>query len=139
MAATGKGTLLTIESSENRTWADANAGGGLPAGGQDMGATADAAGRNKTKGAQVAQEGAPHQRGEAQRAALLEQAEEALVARERANQPAATALRNGRAETRRSTRTHEDITDRQKDLHVIPQRRAAEEEKKKRRLLNKPG
>ena len=102
MAATGKGTLLTIEPSENRTWADANAGGGLPAGGQDMGATADAGGRNKTKGAQVAQEGAPHQRGEAQRAALLEQAE-ALVARERASQPAATALRNGRAdqETRR--------------------------------------
>ena len=76
MAATGKGTLLTIESSENRTWADANAGGGLPAGGQDMGATADAGGRNKIKGAQVAQEGAPHQRGEAQRAALLEQAGE---------------------------------------------------------------
>ena len=98
MAATGKGTLLTIESSENRTGADANAGGGLPAGGQDMGATADAGGRNKTKGAQVAQEGAPHQRGEAQRATLLEQAEEALVAQEIASQPAATALRNGRAD-----------------------------------------
>ncbi|MFN9909710.1 MAG: hypothetical protein ACK56F_26940, partial [bacterium] len=63
---------------------------------------------------------------------MLEQAEEALVARERASQPAATALRNGRAdqETRRSTCTHEDITDLQKDIHVIPQRRAAEEEKK---------
>jgi hypothetical protein len=59
-------------------------------------------------------------------------AEEAQATRERASQPAATALRNGRTdqETRRSTRTHEDITDRQKDLHVIPQRRAAEEEKK---------
>ncbi len=33
-------------------------------------------------------------------------------------------------ETRRSTRTLEDITARQKDLRVIPQRRAAEEEKK---------
>ncbi len=59
-------------------------------------------------------------------------AEEEQATRDRASQSAATALRNGRAdqETRRSTRTHEDITDRQNYLHVIPQRRAAEEEKK---------
>jgi hypothetical protein len=58
-------------------------------------------------------------------------AEEAQVAQERTSQPVAAALRDERAdqETRRSTRTHEDITDRQKDLRVIPQRRAAEEEK----------
>ncbi|MFN9956211.1 MAG: hypothetical protein ACK55I_24200, partial [bacterium] len=59
------------------TEADANAGGSLPAGGQDMGATADAGGRNKTKGAQVAREGALQQQGEAHRAALMEQAEAA--------------------------------------------------------------
>ncbi len=58
MAAAGGGTPPTIESSENRTGADANASGSLPAGGQDMGATADAGGRNKTKGAQVARKGA---------------------------------------------------------------------------------
>ncbi len=40
----------TIESSENRTEADANAGGSLPVVGQDMGATADAGGGNKTEG-----------------------------------------------------------------------------------------
>ena len=106
--------------------------GGTPAEGKYLGSAAGLNAPDRAGEAQVAQEGAPHQRGEAQRATLLEQAEEALVARERASQPAATALRNGRAdqETRRSTRTHEDITDRQKDLHVIPQRRAAEEEKK---------
>ncbi len=59
METAGRGTPPTIESSENRTGADANAGGGLPAGGQDMGATADAGGMNKTEGAQAAQKGAP--------------------------------------------------------------------------------
>ena len=49
MATAGGGTPPTIESSENRTGADANAGGGLPAGGQDMGATADAAAGTKLK------------------------------------------------------------------------------------------
>ena len=39
MASAGGGTPPTIESSENRTEADANAGGSLPPGGQDMGAT----------------------------------------------------------------------------------------------------
>jgi hypothetical protein len=59
-------------------------------------------------------------------------AEEAQVAQEGTSQPAAAALRDERAdqETRRSICTHEDITDRQKDLRVIPQKRAAEEEKK---------
>ena len=114
--------------------------GDTPAEGCYQGSAAGLNTPDRAGKAQEAQEGAPHQRGEAQRAALLEQAEEALVARERASQPAATALRNGRAdqETRRSTRTHEDITDRQKDLHVIPQRRAAEEEKKTARQPRLP-
>jgi hypothetical protein len=72
--------------------------------------------------AQVAQERASQEWGRTQRAALLEQAEEAVAA----------ALRDERAdqETRRSTRTLEDITARQKDLRVICEERAAEEEKK---------
>ncbi len=44
-----------------------------------MGATADAGGRNKIKGAQVAQERALQQQGEAHRAALMEQAEAAAA------------------------------------------------------------
>ena len=44
-----------------------------------MGATADAGGRNKIKGAQEAQERALQQQGEAHRAALMEQAEEAAA------------------------------------------------------------
>ena len=40
----GEGTPPTIESSENRAGADMAAGGGLPADGQDRGATADAGG-----------------------------------------------------------------------------------------------
>ena len=54
MASAGGGMPPTIESSENRTEADAKAGGSLPVVGQDMGATADAGGRNKTEEAQVA-------------------------------------------------------------------------------------
>ena len=40
----GEGTPPTIESSENRAGADMAAGGGLPADGQDRGATADVGG-----------------------------------------------------------------------------------------------
>ena len=79
MASAGGRTPPTIESSENRTEADANAGGSLPVVGQDMGATADAGGRNKIKGAQEAQKGALKQQGEAHRAALMEQAEAAAA------------------------------------------------------------
>ncbi len=63
MASAGGGTPPTIESSENRTEADANAGGSLPPGGQDMGATADAGGGNKTEGAREAGTGAPQESG----------------------------------------------------------------------------
>ncbi len=79
MASAGGGTPPTIESSENRTEADANAGGSLPAGGQGMGATADVGGRNKIKGAQEVQKGALKQLDEAHRAALMEQAEAAAA------------------------------------------------------------
>ena len=129
---TGKGTSSAIVPKEDQDGVDMMPPGDTPAEGWYQGSAAGLYAPDRAGEAQVAQKGAPHQRGEAQRAALLEQAEEALVARERASHPAATALRNGRAdqETRRSTRTHEDMTDRQKDLHVIPQRRAAEEEKK---------
>jgi hypothetical protein len=54
MAMAGEGTPPTIESSENRAGADMAAGGGLPADGQDRGATADAGGMNKAEGAQEA-------------------------------------------------------------------------------------
>jgi hypothetical protein len=54
----GEGTPLTIESSENQAGADIAAGGGLPADGQDRGATADAGGRSKDEGAQEAGAGA---------------------------------------------------------------------------------
>ena len=132
MATAGSGSLSAKVPKEDQDGVDMMPPGDTPAEGWYQGSAAGLYAPDRAGEAQVAQKGAPHQRGEAQRAALLEQAEEALVARERASQPAATALRNGRAdqETRRSTRTHEDITDRQKDLHVIPQRRAAEEEKK---------
>ncbi|MFN9909990.1 MAG: hypothetical protein ACK56F_28390, partial [bacterium] len=79
MASAGGGTSPTIESSENRTEADAKAGGSLPVVGQDMGATADAGGRNKTEEAQVAREGALQQQGEAHRAALMERVDEAAA------------------------------------------------------------
>ena len=58
MATAGDGTPPTNESSENRAGADVAAGGGLPAGRQDMGATADAGGMNGAEGAHEAAEGA---------------------------------------------------------------------------------
>ena len=79
MASAGGGMPPTIESSKNRTEANAKAGGSLPVVGQDMGATADAGGRNKTEEAQEAQKGALKQQGEAHRAALMEQAEAAAA------------------------------------------------------------
>jgi hypothetical protein len=54
MATAGEGTPPTIESSENRAGADMAAGGGLPADGQDRGATADAGAMSKDEGAQEA-------------------------------------------------------------------------------------
>ena len=62
--------------------------GDTPAEGWYQGSAAGLYAPDRAGEAQVAQKGAPHQRGEAQRAALLEQAEEALVAREEpASQP----------------------------------------------------
>ncbi len=54
--------------------------GDTPAEGWYLGSAAGLNAPDRAGEAQVAQEGAPIQRGEAQRAALLEQAEEALVA-----------------------------------------------------------
>jgi hypothetical protein len=54
----GEGTPPTIESSENRAGADVAAGGGLPADGQDRGATADVGGMNQDESAQGAGAGA---------------------------------------------------------------------------------
>ncbi len=48
----GEGTPPTIESSENWAGADMAAGGGLPADGQDRGATADVGGLSMDEGAQ---------------------------------------------------------------------------------------
>ena len=58
MAMAGEGTPPTIESSENRAGADMAAGGGLPADGQDRGATADAGGMSMDESAQGAGAGA---------------------------------------------------------------------------------
>ncbi len=50
----GEGTPPTIESSENRAGADMAAGGGLPAEGQDRGATADVGGMSMDESAKGA-------------------------------------------------------------------------------------
>jgi hypothetical protein len=54
----GEGTPPTIESSENRAGADMAAGGGLPADGQDRGATADVGGMSMDESAQGSGAGA---------------------------------------------------------------------------------
>ncbi len=54
----GEGTPPTIESSENRAGADMAAGGGLPAEGQDRGATADVGGMSMDESARGAGAGA---------------------------------------------------------------------------------
>jgi hypothetical protein len=76
MATAGSGSPLAKGPKEDQAGVSAAVGGSLPADGQDMGATTAARGTVRAGGAQAAQEGAPHQRGEAQRAALLEQAGE---------------------------------------------------------------
>ena len=50
MAMAGEGTPPTVESSENRAGADMAAGGGLPAEGQDRGATAGVGGMSMDEG-----------------------------------------------------------------------------------------
>ena len=88
--------------------------------------------------AQVAQEGAPHQRGEAQRAALLEQAEEALVAREKpASQPRLRYAMGGLIKRREGPLVPTRMWPTVRRISMSSHR--GERQKKKRRLLNKPG
>ncbi len=101
MATAGEGTPPTIESSENRAGADVAAGGGLPAEGQDMGATVGAGGMNKAEGAQEVGAGAPQGGGGA--AADME--------------------------TSRLSRNPGDVSERQEMIRSIRERRMAEEEK----------
>ena len=54
----GEGTPPTVESSENQVGADMAAGGGLPADGQDRGATAGMGGMSVDESAQSAGAGA---------------------------------------------------------------------------------
>ncbi len=79
MAATGKGTLLTRGPDESQAGVSVAVGGGMPADGRGMGATTATSDTARAGGAQAAREGAPRQRGEAQWAALMEQAEEAAA------------------------------------------------------------
>jgi hypothetical protein len=79
MAATGKGTLLSREPDGDRAGVSVAAGGGMPTDGQSMGATKATSDTARAGVAQVAREGAPQQRGGAQWAALMEQAEEAAA------------------------------------------------------------
>jgi hypothetical protein len=67
------------EPSEDQAGVGATAGGGLPADGKDMGATAGMGGTARAEGAQEAREEAHQGRGKTQRAVLLEQAEEAAA------------------------------------------------------------
>ncbi len=79
MATSGTGVPSAKEPKEDQAGVGATVGGGLPADGRDMGATTATSDTARAGGAQVAREGAPQQRGEAQRAALLEHAEEAAA------------------------------------------------------------
>jgi hypothetical protein len=79
MVSTGTGTPSTNGLEEEQAGTGAAGGSGLPAEGQDLGATAGAVGAARAKEAQVARERALQEQGEAQRAALLEQAEEAAA------------------------------------------------------------
>jgi hypothetical protein len=76
MAATGKGTSLASGPDENQAGVSVAVGGSLLADGQDMGATTATSDAARAGGAQASRGGAPQQRGEAQRATLLEQVEE---------------------------------------------------------------
>ena len=79
MATAGSGSPSAIEPNQDRTGVSATVGGSQPADGRDMGATTAASETTRARGAQAAREGALRQRGEAHRAALMEQAEEAAA------------------------------------------------------------
>jgi hypothetical protein len=79
MATTGTGTSSTNGPKEEQAGTGVAGGSGLPAEGQDLGATAGAGGAARAKEAQVARERADQEGGLTRRAALLEQAEEAAT------------------------------------------------------------
>ncbi len=76
MATAGSGLPSTIEPNQDRIEVAVDVGGSLFLEGRDMGATLGYDESARAGGAQAARERAPHQRDEAQRAALLEQAGE---------------------------------------------------------------
>ena len=76
MATAGSGLPSTIEPNQDRIEGVVDVGGSLSLVGRDMGATLGYDESARAGGAQAARERAPHQRDEAQRAALLEQAGE---------------------------------------------------------------
>ncbi len=71
--------MLTREPDENRAGVSVVVSGGMPTNGQGMGAAKATSDTARAGLAQVAREGAPQQRGDAQWAALMEQAEEAAA------------------------------------------------------------
>jgi hypothetical protein len=79
MATSGTGTPSAKEPKEDQTGVSATVGGGLPADGQDMGATTATSNTARAGGAQEARERAHQEWSKTQRAALLEQAEEAAA------------------------------------------------------------
>jgi hypothetical protein len=79
MATSGSGSPSAKEPKKDQTGVSANVGGSLPTDGRDMGATTATSDTARAGGAQAAREGALQQRGEAHRAALMEQAEEAAA------------------------------------------------------------
>jgi hypothetical protein len=79
MATTGTRTLLAKEPREDQAGVSATVGGSQPADGRDMGATTAASDTAGAGGAQAAQERAHQEWSKTQRAALLEQAEEAAA------------------------------------------------------------
>ncbi len=96
----GEGTPPTVESSENQAGADMVAGGGLPAEGQDRGATAGVGGMSMDESAQGASAGAGGSGGT-----------------------------KADTEASRSSRGQGDISARQEMIRSIRERRMAEEEK----------
>ncbi len=79
MATTGTRTPLAKGPRQDQVGVSATVGGSQPADGRDMGATTATSDTAGAGGAQAAREGALQQRGKTQRAALLEQAEEAAA------------------------------------------------------------
>jgi hypothetical protein len=79
MATSGSGLPSAKEPKEDQVGVSAAVGGSPPADGRDMGATTAAGETARAGGAQAAREGALQQQGEAHRAALMEQVEEAAA------------------------------------------------------------